>query len=280
MSENYRQAPKLNSIGSKDRQDRISGFAMRNHQLEAAIANCLGERDFAAYKVMMFLTGNAADIGFRVAEKTILTRMNISERSYVSARKKLIDMGWIEHESGKHITVNYDKIYDDYDILLAARGEITSSLKKSPTNKQTELTSPQRDELTSSQNSFRDELTSPHRDEVNTGIINNEYNKDKYNKEKEINVSFAALCAAPSAAPVGSVGKSLFELRKQMDNEWMNQKCKQDALLLVDEWWNAAEAQLIDWYGADYQESGYYSDKMEYRNQITDKINNYTFSRN
>ena len=54
------------------------GKAMRMHELEAAFACCLGQKDFAMYKVMMFLSGNAAE-KFRVSEKTIMERCNISE---------------------------------------------------------------------------------------------------------------------------------------------------------------------------------------------------------
>ena len=90
------------------------GKAMRMHELEAAFACCLGQKDFAMYKVMMFLTGNAAE-KFRVSEKVIMERCNISESGYKNARKKLAEMGWITHEPSQYIQVNFDKIYSDYD---------------------------------------------------------------------------------------------------------------------------------------------------------------------
>ena len=105
---NYKQAPIIKNIGDKFQKDNGMGRAIRNHSLEEAIARGLGERDFAAYKVMMFLTGNAE--GFAVAEKTICERCNISERAYKNARKKLAEMGWITHEQGKTIAVDYNKI--------------------------------------------------------------------------------------------------------------------------------------------------------------------------
>ena len=105
------KAPVIKYNGEKFQEGKL-GKAIRNHELEAAIANGLGERDFAAYKVIMFLTGNAQ--GFGVAEKTICERCNISESAYKKARSKLVQMGWITHIQGKEIIVNYDEIYKGY----------------------------------------------------------------------------------------------------------------------------------------------------------------------
>lgn len=71
--------------------------------------NGLGDRDFAAMKIMLFLTGNAE--GFGIAEKTIMDRCNISESSYKNARKKLVEKGWITHKPGEAIIVNYNTIF-------------------------------------------------------------------------------------------------------------------------------------------------------------------------
>lgn len=108
---NYNQAPVLLAQGQKQRDSKKWGKAIRTHELEMCIMNGLGDRDFAAMKVMLFLTGNAADGSFGVAEQSVLERCNISETAYKNARKKLISMGWITHVAGKSITVNYDKIY-------------------------------------------------------------------------------------------------------------------------------------------------------------------------
>ena len=72
-------------------------------------------------KVMFFLTGNAE--GFRVSEKTIMERCNISESGYKNARKKLVEMGWLNHKSGDYIQVNYDKIFNDYKALRAGSSD-------------------------------------------------------------------------------------------------------------------------------------------------------------
>lgn len=105
---NYEQAPLLQAIGEKHRGKL--GKAIRTHELEIAIFNCLGDRDIASIKLMLFLTGNAQDGTFHVAEKTVLDRCNISHKSYITARNKLKEKGWIKHENGS-ITIIYDKIY-------------------------------------------------------------------------------------------------------------------------------------------------------------------------
>ena len=64
---------------------------------------------------MLFLTGNSNEGDFRVVQKTIYDRMNISEKTYYNARKALQEMGWIQYvETENVIYVNYDKIYADY----------------------------------------------------------------------------------------------------------------------------------------------------------------------
>ena len=66
-------------------------------------------------KIMYFLTGNAE--GFRVSERTILERCNISESGYKKARKKLAEKQWIFHQAGEYIQVNFNKIFSDYRAL-------------------------------------------------------------------------------------------------------------------------------------------------------------------
>lgn len=111
---NLQQAPAIKHTGIKNRDTKGWGKAIRTHELEMCIMCGLGERDFVPMKIMLFLTGNADDGSFRVAEKTIMERCNISETSYKNARKKLVSMGWITHDAGKSITVNYDAIYNSF----------------------------------------------------------------------------------------------------------------------------------------------------------------------
>ena len=110
---NYNQAPKLKSVGQKQRDPDKWGFAQRTHKLETIIFNTLGDAS-AQLRLILFLTGNATDGSFGVAEKTVCDRCGFKEGSYKSARKALVELGWIEHKvaaSGSEIIVNYDAIY-------------------------------------------------------------------------------------------------------------------------------------------------------------------------
>ena len=89
-------------------------------------------------KIMYFLTGNAP--GFRVSEKTILDRCNISESGYKEARKKLAKMQWIIHQPGQYIQVNFNKIYSDYRSLQAGVSQKTSQTNSKQTS--TKLSNP------------------------------------------------------------------------------------------------------------------------------------------
>ncbi|MBO5230440.1 MAG: helix-turn-helix domain-containing protein [Clostridia bacterium] len=67
-------------------------------------------------KLILFLTGNADNGSFAVPEATVMSRCGMSETTYKSARKKLIEKGWIIHkpsENGQQgeIIVDYDAIY-------------------------------------------------------------------------------------------------------------------------------------------------------------------------
>lgn len=115
----FEQSPELKHSGEKFQSPYHWGKAIRTHELEAAINNCLGGKEFAMAKIMYFLTGNAE--GFRVSEKTICERCNISESGYKNARKKLVKKGWLFHKPGEYIQVNYNKVFSDYRALKTPR---------------------------------------------------------------------------------------------------------------------------------------------------------------
>lgn len=107
---NTKSAPVLLSKGEKFRGN--NGKAIRSHELESAIMNGLGYRNTAMLKIMFFLTGNSDNGNFRVSQKTICERCNISDTGYKEARKKLDAMGWIDYDKENNsITVLYDNIY-------------------------------------------------------------------------------------------------------------------------------------------------------------------------
>lgn len=114
----YEQAPLLLARGEKQRNKKEI-FAQRPHELESAICCCLGNRDIVALKVMLYFTGNSNSGEFRVSQKGIYNRMNISEKPYYRARKKLESMKWIEYKEDENVIyINYNKIYSDYENYL------------------------------------------------------------------------------------------------------------------------------------------------------------------
>ena len=58
---------------------------------------------------------------FRLPEKMILKNTGMSERRLRGengARQKLVRMGWLDYEPYKYYKINYDKMYDDYKMML------------------------------------------------------------------------------------------------------------------------------------------------------------------
>lgn len=118
----YEYAPALIHAGKKNRdmkdvypgeEKKNMGNAVRTHLLEQKIAEGCGQ-NFTAYKVMMFLSGNAE--GFYVSEGSICNRCCISERSYFRAKEFLQKKGWITCVPYKAIIVNFDRIYGDDNV--------------------------------------------------------------------------------------------------------------------------------------------------------------------
>lgn len=110
------QAPTLLHKGVKNRNSIKygNGKAIRSTALETAIFNGIEGKCGAQLKLILFLTGNADDGTFAVAEKTVCERCGMTKETYKKARKALADKGWIEHKDGK-IIVMYDAIYGEGD---------------------------------------------------------------------------------------------------------------------------------------------------------------------
>ena len=118
---NFNQAPLLKSKGEKNR-DKKWGMAIRTNDLEAIIFNGLTGKEGAQLKLILFLTGNADNGSFAVPEATVMSRCGMSETTYKSARKKLVEKGWIIHEPSKNghqgaIVVDYDAIYKSAAVI-------------------------------------------------------------------------------------------------------------------------------------------------------------------
>ena len=225
----YEQAPIIKAIGNKDgSQDRKNlGRAIRTHELEAAICCCIGNRDIAKLKTMLFLTGNAEtkngnDKPFRVAKKTICERMNLSEQRYYDARKGLEKMGWIHYDSKENVIyVNYNKIYSDYDAYLADLHNV----------------SPEKEDIESEANLMKtEELTLENNEGLHnvspSDCLNVRHNNIKNNINKSINNKINDGVGAAYAAPPKEFIEMAFEYRNHME-KWI------DYLEMLEKWVNS-----------------------------------------
>lgn len=100
---NYRNAPKLKFQGAKKLDNQ-------HYQLPQDVMDIVFQKlgnSSAQLRLMVVLIGTRED--FAVSEKWICERCNLKQPSYVEARKKLVERGWLTHEKGS-ITVNFDAI--------------------------------------------------------------------------------------------------------------------------------------------------------------------------
>lgn len=107
---NLKQAPTLLAKGQKNRNEKW-GKAIRTNELESIIFKNIDGKCGAQLKLILFLTGNADNGSFAIAEKTVCERCGFTAETYKKARKSLIEKGWIIHEDNK-IIVDYDAIYN------------------------------------------------------------------------------------------------------------------------------------------------------------------------
>lgn len=91
---NYEQAPILCFNGSKTQGNTTNQTYQIPQKLADIIFNTLGNSS-AQLRIMLVLCGTKE--GFSISEKWILERTGLQHASYVSARKSLVDRGWLTH---------------------------------------------------------------------------------------------------------------------------------------------------------------------------------------
>lgn len=226
----YEQAPIIKAIGNKDGSQNSErknwGKAIRRHELEAAICCCIGNRNMAQLKTMLFLTGNAeakegGENSFRVAKKTICERMNMSEQRYYDARKELEKIGWIHYDEKENVIfINYNKIYSDYDAYLV--GLRNDSPQKTCVESETNLT--KMEELTLKNDEGLRNVSPSDCHNIRHNNIKNNINKSINNKIND------GACAA-NAAPPKEFIEMAFDYRNHHE-KWG------DFLFLLEKWVN------------------------------------------
>ena len=110
MAKQLARAPALYHEG-KSTEDRSGrGFGMISHDLYRAIMAQTSGKDGALRSVIIYFLLQKGDGSFFIPEETILDNCNINHGTYVRARSKLKEMGWIEHKEGECIIVKIDNI--------------------------------------------------------------------------------------------------------------------------------------------------------------------------
>lgn len=101
---NLKQAPTLVHEGKKHDEQ----FYALPQNLMDIIFTELKDKS-AQLRIMIVLIGTKP--GFKVSEQWILDRTGLQHASYITARKKLVEMGWLKLDAATTITVNIDAIY-------------------------------------------------------------------------------------------------------------------------------------------------------------------------
>ena len=101
---NYNQAPKLKFDKPKPKSPTYYNIPQ---EIADTIFAELGNSS-AQLRIMIVLIGTKEDFG--ISEKWILERTGLQKASYITARKALINRGWLSLEEADTITVNFDNI--------------------------------------------------------------------------------------------------------------------------------------------------------------------------
>lgn len=105
---NYEQAPILCFNGSKTQGNTTNQTYQIPQKLADIIFNTLGNAS-AQLRIMLVLCGTKE--GFSISEKWILERTGLKHASYVTARKSLVERGWLTLINSQKLIVNYNIIY-------------------------------------------------------------------------------------------------------------------------------------------------------------------------
>ena len=108
---NYNQAPELRFNGVKGQGQ----FYMIPQEIADIIFKELGNCS-AQLRIMLVLLGTKE--GFKISDKWICDRTGLQHPSYITARKALVNRGWLTHDAAKGITVNIDAIYNRGNVVL------------------------------------------------------------------------------------------------------------------------------------------------------------------
>lgn len=132
-------APELKAVGSKQDAEGSNFYQIPQSVCDIVFTK-LGSQAVGAMKLMIVLIGTKPNCGFRLSEDWLMQRTGIkSAKTLSTARQKLVEMGWIEYEPYKYLTIRYDVILGQEEKKKdAATTSKTSNLEKVTTEKSTQ----------------------------------------------------------------------------------------------------------------------------------------------
>ena len=110
MTDSKFKAPSLQFTGTKEQENPTHQTYMIPQRLGDIIFNVLGDSS-AQIRIMLVLCGTKED--FFISGKWMEKRTGLSQQSYSAALRKLVKRGWVKHINYSHITVDYNRIYED-----------------------------------------------------------------------------------------------------------------------------------------------------------------------
>lgn len=112
---NYRKAPKLYHIGSKNIKDKKEPTFVIPQRIIQKIFSGIDGNKGNQIKLIMTLLGTIGDGSFAVTEAWITEVCGFSQPAYINARKALVNLGWVTL-SKNIMTVNIENIltYDSH----------------------------------------------------------------------------------------------------------------------------------------------------------------------
>ena len=132
-------APELKAVGSKQDAGNNNFYQIPQNVCDIVFTK-LGAQAVGAMKLMIVLIGTKPNCGFRLSEDWLMQRTGIkSAKTLSTARQKLVEMGWIDYEPYKYLTIRYDNILGQEEKKKdAAATSKNSNLEKVTTEKSTQ----------------------------------------------------------------------------------------------------------------------------------------------
>ena len=108
---NHISAPTLYQQGKELWETDSSGRLIVDNSIMYAVYKVTGDKSKTQFGLMMFFLGCAQDGRFNIPAKEVEKRMGIGNKLYYKVLKELVNLGLIDWEREKSITIRYDNLW-------------------------------------------------------------------------------------------------------------------------------------------------------------------------